>query len=514
MKLTTLFRCLFGFMIAGMAAVTLFAVFNFNRISRVSESVTTVQIPAIQKLMSIESSIVEMTGGIARLGAVYDAEQIRMEETSLRKGIETLRAELNAVYGDLDSFTDSEQQDRISGFLDEYLNGVEGMFEIAYEYQQQQIPERIQSEVFPHQDRFLEEVGSLRESVASGATVIADIAGNTSAFMAVFSLVILALVVVISHILLQRRAINPLSSILDTVSSASSEVSKNAQDISKMSDTLRTRSDIQAAAVDQTGSSITELSGMAESNRKSAFKASEIAENTRKSAELGNVEMGKMTEAMKGIQISSSEISKIINTIDEIAFQTNILALNAAVEAARAGEAGSGFAVVADEVRALAIRSAEAAKESSVKIEKSISTCDAGAQISQAVAAKLQEILDHSKLLDDISSEIADAVSEQSQGFGQLSKAMEEIDDVTQSLTREAQNSAFASGLLGKSSGNLDTQIGSLKSILYGSQAEESPTAGNVSKGKGLENAMEDSQENPFESIVEDRAKSQTVLWS
>lgn len=500
-------------MIAGMAAVTLFAVFNFNRISRVSESVTTVQIPAIQKLMSIESSIVEMTGGIARLGAVYDAEQIRMEETSLRKGIETLRAELNAVYGDLDSFTDSEQQDRISGFLDEYLNGVEGMFEIAYEYQQQQIPERIQSEVFPHQDRFLEEVGSLRESVASGATVIADIAGNTSAFMA-FSLVILALVVVISHILLQRRAINPLSSILDTVSSASSEVSKNAQDISKMSDTLRTRSDIQAAAVDQTGSSITELSGMAESNRKSAFKASEIAENTRKSAELGNVEMGKMTEAMKGIQISSSEISKIINTIDEIAFQTNILALNAAVEAARAGEAGSGFAVVADEVQALAIRSAEAAKESSVKIEKSISTCDAGAQISQAVAAKLQEILDHSKLLDDISSEIADAVSEQSQGFGQLSKAMEEIDDVTQSLTREAQNSAFASGLLGKSSGNLDTQIGSLKSILYGSQAEESPTAGNVSKGKGLENAMEDSQENPFESIVEDRAKSQTVLWS
>jgi methyl-accepting chemotaxis protein len=162
----------------------------------------------------------------------------------------------------------------------------------------------------------------------------------------------------------------------------------------------------------------------------------------RHAADAGAVDMQALTQAMEAIKDSSGNIGKIVKTIDEIAFQTNILALNAAVEAARAGEAGAGFAVVADEVRSLAQRSAQAARESAEKIAESISRGDHGAKLSAKVATGLQEIVQNVRGVDELIAEISTASNEQSSGLTQIVTAVSQIDQVTQTNAASAQESA------------------------------------------------------------------------
>ena len=151
---------------------------------------------------------------------------------------------------------------------------------------------------------------------------------------------------------------------------------------------------------------------------------------------------GRMITAIDAAVSAAKETAKIIKTIDEIAFQTNILALNAAVEAARAGEAGAGFAVVAEEVRALAQRCAQAARETTASIEDSIQKAGHGVSISGKVATSLQQIVEHARKVDELIAEIATASREQSQGLNQIVTAVSQMDKVTQNLAAGAEESA------------------------------------------------------------------------
>jgi methyl-accepting chemotaxis protein len=152
--------------------------------------------------------------------------------------------------------------------------------------------------------------------------------------------------------------------------------------------------------------------------------------------------MADMSRAMEAIKTSSAGISKIIKTIDEIAFQTNILALNAAVEAARAGEAGLGFAVVAEEVRNLAQRSAAAARETTEKIEDSIESGRRGAELSGKVETSLREILVHTRKMDTLVAEIAQSLGEQSIGVDQVNSAVRQLETITQANAATAEQAA------------------------------------------------------------------------
>ena len=205
---------------------------------------------------------------------------------------------------------------------------------------------------------------------------------------------------------------------------------------------------------------------MTKANAENAGKGNELSKQTRAAAEQGVSDVKQMSSAMEIIKASSHDIAKIIKTIDEIAFQTNILALNAAVEAARAGEAGAGFAVVADEVRALAQRSAVAAKETAAKIDDSVAKSQQGARISTEVAKSFETIQQQVLQLDALVGEIATASNEQSLGIGQVTTAVSQMDRITQSNAASAEETAAASQDLNAQAAVLSDAVQSLQELI------------------------------------------------
>ena len=227
----------------------------------------------------------------------------------------------------------------------------------------------------------------------------------------------------------------------DELQEGASTTSTAAQNISNLSEELSEGATEQAAAVEEVSASLVEISSMTSSTAVNAKKASTLATQARESAALGSDTMVKMSQAMLAIATSSSEVSKIVKGIDEIAFQTNLLALNAAVEAARAGEAGAGFAVVADEVRSLAQRSAAAARETAEKIATAIDNSQRGTQSCDELVGVLAEIVEKTRLADSLVIEIAVASDQQSSGIAQISTALIQMSGVTQTNAIGAESS-------------------------------------------------------------------------
>ncbi len=243
------------------------------------------------------------------------------------------------------------------------------------------------------------------------------------------------------------------------IASASSQVSSTSQGLAQGASE-------QAASLEEISSSLEELASTTKHNATNASAAKTAADEARTSAENGAQEMEKMQQAMAGIRQSSHDISKIIKTIDEIAFQTNILALNAAVEAARAGEAGAGFAVVADEVRTLAQRCAVAARETNEKISDATHRSEQGATLSASVTQSLQAIVTRSREVDRLIAEVATASREQSAGLEQVNTAVTQMDKVTQSNAASAEEAASAAEELNAQSVEMRHAASSLAALV------------------------------------------------
>jgi methyl-accepting chemotaxis protein len=218
------------------------------------------------------------------------------------------------------------------------------------------------------------------------------------------------------------------------------------------------------------------MSSMTGRNTDSAQQAKAISNETRASAETGVRKMTEMRGAMNDIKNSSDDVAKIVMTIDEIAFQTNILALNAAVEAARAGDAGAGFAVVADEVRALAQRAAQAAKETASKIDAAIQKSRQGVAMSDNVALSLTEIVEKARKMDALVAEIAQASTEQRQGIGQVNTAVGQMDKVTQANASNAEETAAAAEELNAQAAMLRENVDDLMKLV-GRNSSTTPPA-------------------------------------
>ena len=238
----------------------------------------------------------------------------------------------------------------------------------------------------------------------------------------------------------------------------------------------------QAASLEETAAAIEEIASMTRQNRENARRAKELASQARTAAEAGTGDIQTMNAAMEDLKASGANIARIIKTIDEIAFQTNILALNAAVEAARAGESGMGFAVVADEVRNLSQRSAQAARETATSIEDSIDKTQRGVRIAAKVATSLEDITSKARAVDELVADITTSSQEQTHGLAQISQTVERMDGVTQGSAASAEESASASEELYAQAKAMKQQVAELLMLVGGNNGArerlvENPTS-------------------------------------
>lgn len=265
------------------------------------------------------------------------------------------------------------------------------------------------------------------------------------------------------------KALVKIEESAEQVYSSSSEVSNAAQALSQGATE-------QASSIEELSATITQISDQINENARNAIKANEVSSNAGRELSNSNSKMSNMINAMGDISAKSDEISKIIKTIDDIAFQTNILALNAAVEAARAGSAGKGFAVVADEVRSLAGKSAEAAKSTAALIEETISAVQNGTTIVDETAQSLQSVMNEAQDSIELVSQIATASNEQADAVSQITMGIEQISIVVQTNSATAEESAASSEELAAQSNMLKNLIDKFqvdKTIYDGGKVEE-----------------------------------------
>ena len=236
-----------------------------------------------------------------------------------------------------------------------------------------------------------------------------------------------------------------LNNMFSEIQSSTSQVATGSKQIADGAQALAQGSTQQTSSVQQLSASIGEIAQQTKLNADMAVKAASLASEIKGSAEKGSKQMDEMMSAVRDISTSSQNISKVIKSIDDIAFQTNILALNAAVEAARAGQHGKGFAVVAEEVRNLAAKSAEAAKDTEHLIADSIEKAELGSRIADSTAASLTEIVSGIAESNQLVSDIAKSSEEQSGGIEQVNRGIDQVAHVIQQNSATAQQSAAAS---------------------------------------------------------------------
>jgi methyl-accepting chemotaxis protein I, serine sensor receptor len=269
-----------------------------------------------------------------------------------------------------------------------------------------------------------------------------------------------------------RRMDSKLVQIVGEVRGSADAVGSAARQLSHGNDDLSQRTQEQAAALEETASSMEQMTATVKQNADNARQANQLAVGAREQAERGGAVVHRAIGAMGEINTSSRKIADIIGVIDEIAFQTNLLALNAAVEAARAGEQGRGFAVVATEVRNLAQRSASAAKEIKGLINDSVDKVKVGSGLVDESGKTLSEIMESVKKVTDIVAEIAAASEEQSAGIEQVNNAITQMDNVTQQNAAVVEQASAASKAMEEQSSTLVAQIGYFK-LGKGSSAHE-----------------------------------------
>jgi methyl-accepting chemotaxis protein/methyl-accepting chemotaxis protein-1 (serine sensor receptor) len=272
-----------------------------------------------------------------------------------------------------------------------------------------------------------------------------------------------------------RRTQKELVQLADQLAQASQQTVSASGQVAGAAQSLSQGATEQAASLEETSASMEEMASMTRQNAENSRAAAGVMGEVEGRVGASNAALEGMVTSMRAIRESSDKVSKIIKTIDEIAFQTNILALNAAVEAARAGEAGMGFAVVADEVRTLAQRSAQAAKDTAVLIEESMVKAEGGSRTVEQVAAAITGITESVGRVKGLIDEVSVASHQQSQGIDQVAQAITQMERVTQTTAATAEESAAASEELSAQAATTMAVVRQLEALVGGSGADHHP---------------------------------------
>ena len=257
------------------------------------------------------------------------------------------------------------------------------------------------------------------------------------------------------------------------ISDISGQMGSASRQISSASQQLFDGASAQANSLEEAASSLEEMSIMTNQNSYSASEADSIMTETARAVDQAQKAIISLTKAMQEISLASDQMAKIVKTIDEVAFQTNLLALNAAVEAARAGEAGAGFAVVAGEVRNLAMRAADAAKSTAILIRDTAQKITSGSELASRTHQAFHELAFRSKKAKDLITEIAASSQDQTQGIGQISKSVAEMDKAMQANSTSAEETASASEELNSQAESISDMANQLMALIGGARAND-----------------------------------------
>ncbi len=279
---------------------------------------------------------------------------------------------------------------------------------------------------------------------------------------------LVALAAVAFYQIIRRAVVRPVIAVVDGLTMGAGQVASVAGQVSQAAQTLASGASEQAASLEETSASMEEMSAMTRQNAANAVRVTELMAAVDAGVKDSNRDLDAMVSTMAAIGESSQKVAKIIQTIDSLAFQTNILALNAAVEAARAGDAGMGFAVVADEVRQLAVRSAQAARDTTLLIDEAAANAASGSQrVNQmsATIARITESVGHAK---GLVGEVNEATRQQADGVGQVGQALQQMERVTQSNAAAAEEGAAASEQLTNQAEESKALVDSLRDLIGG----------------------------------------------
>ena len=396
------------------------------------------------KIVDLTKSIqASLTGNVEAINKVIKYKSLTQKEQKLfATSLEQLKAYQTAANGVLDVAT----SDQVIATM--YMGTADDQFQKLKET--------------------LRELLSLEENLSQEKFdySISDV--NTKLTFFVFLLASAIILSIIFTLFISRAITAPIINVIDGLTDGANLVAMASSQVSLSSQTMSEGALQQAASVEETSSSLEEMAAMTKQNADSAIQAKALMADVQRIVATVNDHMTNMVKAISEVTRSSEETDKIVKTIDEIAFQTNLLALNAAVEAARAGEAGAGFAVVADEVRNLAMRAAEAAKNTSNMIENTIKVVKSSDNLTKLTQDAFKENIVIAGKVGQLVDEIASASQEQATGINQISKAVSEMDKVLQQNSTHTEESVATADELNSQAIDMKHFVDELAQVVEG----------------------------------------------
>ncbi len=464
----------FGVIIAIVGVLGVFTFSELRSIQAASDRIVADALPGTALSGSIRGNVQTSYADVLEHVSAAEMKDMQESEAEIQELRGTLTKEYDAYEKTITQADDRANFEKIQPLRKAFIEKMDTTTKMSREGKKAEALAFVHSDLEPVFDSYSEAVLELAQwNATAGAAAGKDIEAAVSA--TTWGVIVGVLIAMVMGIVIAGVIIRSISSVLSgsvkqlkdgahQVSSASSQVASASQSLSQGASE-------QAASIEETSASMEEMSSMSRQNAENTRQAETLILSVDARVKESNDSLTSMVSSMEAIKESSSNISRIIKTIDEIAFQTNILALNAAVEAARAGEAGMGFAVVADEVRSLAQRSAEAAKNTADLIEQSIGRSNEGAARVQQMAGSIQSITtavgDVRKLVESVSS----ATQQQAQGFDQVATAIQQMEKVTQTNAATAEESAAASEELSAQAEATLAAVETIAALVGGSKA-------------------------------------------